>query len=383
MFFGIKIADHSTSTSKRKNLPTSSLKVAVLLSALTLCVLSTPAGIKAETSPFAKGPRTIASTERTTVIIDREVKDSKSFIVLKINVPTDSKANAFALSDPARLVVDLEGASIKKSENFTAPKNGVIQQIRLGAHPSKLRVVVDLVKSSAPEYEWKATKRQVVVTFVEGPAQAAAPAAVSTSAPAPTPTKAAAPTATVAAPTATAVPVATTPPATPTPPATATATPIAKIPEAGSAQDSTAAAAASTQVKSAIDESDDSADLGDLEETSMGPPPTRVPTTFSIKGYKFEYMPDKSPVLKIVLNKPRAQAQISKVDSETYTISIKDCGVDNEDLELPQFPPHDFVGFVMVISEVVGKNIEVSVSVEEGIVLATSVHDNEIWVKKP
>jgi hypothetical protein len=128
---------------------------------------------------------------------------------------------------------------------------------------------------------------------------------------------------------------------------------------------------------------EESEDLGDLEQRSVGPSPTKVPTTFSIKGYKFEYMPDKTPVLKIMLNKPRAQAQISKVDSETYKIDIKDCGVENEDLELPQFPPHDFVGFVMVVAETVGKNVEVSISVEEDIVLGTVVQENEIWVKKP
>jgi hypothetical protein len=37
----------------------------------------------------------------------------------------------------------------------------------------------------------------------------------------------------------------------------------------------------------------------------------------------------------------------------------------------------------MVISELVGKNTEISISVEEGTVLGTSVHENEIWIKKP
>jgi hypothetical protein len=120
--------------------------------------------------------------------------------------------------------------------------------------------------------------------------------------------------------------------------------------------------------------------LGDIEN---GPPQPKVPTTFSIKGYKFEYTSEKVPVLKILLNKPQAQAQISKVDEETYKIEIKDCGIDNEELELPQFPPHDFVGFVMVVAETVGKNTEVSISIEEDIVLGTVVNGNEIWVKKP
>jgi hypothetical protein len=317
-----------------------------------------------------------------TVLIDREVKESKSFIILKISVPTDSKANAFMLADPARLVVDLEGASVKKSENFPAPENGVIKQIRLGAHPSKLRVVVDLIKSTPPEYDWKSDKRSVTVTFIEGaaaPPPAAQTAALPTAAPTIAPTTAPQPTATTA-------PVASTPVSTPVP---ATATPVAQATEVSTVQDDAASAvaagAAAASIPSALeaDVDDDSGDLGDLEATRSGPPPTRVPTTFTIKGYKFEYLPDKSPVLKILLNKPRAQAQISKVDSETYAISIKDCGVANEDLELPQFPPHDFVGFVMVVSEIVGGNTEVSVSVEEGVLLATSVHDNEIWVKKP
>jgi hypothetical protein len=137
------------------------------------------------------------------------------------------------------------------------------------------------------------------------------------------------------------------------------------------------------QTGSDQDIANDVTDLGDIEDNKAVEPAPKVPTTFSIQGYKFERLPDKTPVLKILLNKPRAQAQISKVDEETYKIEIKDCGLDNEDLELPQFPPHDFVGFVMVVAETVGKNTEISVSVENNIVLATSVNDQEIWVKKP
>jgi hypothetical protein len=346
------------------------------------------APLQAETkrSPFENGPKTIASRERVSVLIDREVANGKSSILLKISVPTDSKINAFLLPDPPRLVVDFEGASIKKSENFSAPENGVIKQIRLGAHPEKLRVVVDLIKSTPPEYEWKAGKRQAIISFVEGPAEA--PAQPTQQPVQPTSTQAAAqPTAVPALPTEqpTAAPTAA-PSTVPTTPPTSTPAPAVTTP----AEEPTKSVATegviggqAAQLPLALDEQADTEDLGDLEQRSVGPAPTKVPTTFSIKGYKFEYMPDKSPVLKILLNKPRAQAQISKVDSETYKIDIKDCGVDNEDLELPQFPPHDFVGFVMVVSETVGKNVEVSISVEEDIVLGTAVQENEIWVKKP
>jgi hypothetical protein len=364
--------------------------------ALTSCLLSftytRSSEAESKGSPFENGPKTIASRERVSVLIDREIANGKSTILLKISVPTDSTINAFLLPDPARLVVDFEGASVKKSENFTAPENGVIKQIRLGSHPGKLRVVVDLVSSTPPEYEWKAGKRQAIISFVEGSAAAPEPAPqAAQTAPTLPPAE---PTLAPAQPTATTIPptlqptsAPTTAPTTaPTVAPTFTSAPPANTPLTEAAKlsgESVAASGQAAQLPLAEDELEDAEDLADLEQRSAGPSPTKVPTAFSIKGYKFEYMPDKTPVLKILLNKPRAQAQISKVDSETYKIDIKDCGVENEDLELPQFPPHDFVGFVMVVAETVGKNVEVSISVEEDIVLGTTVQENEIWVKKP
>lgn len=373
--------------------------VAILFAALLAAPSSSPA--QGKKSPFADGPRTITSKERVSVLIDREIADEKKFIVLKISVPTDSQVKAFLLPDPPRVVVDFEGASVKKSEVFAAPENEVIKQIRLGAHPQKIRFVLDMHRSTPPEYEWKAGKRQAIIKFFEGPAEEAAPAAspaAAAASPAGAPPVAAlptqAPTATLSPAPPTTLPVQS-PSAAPTVPPTATpsATPQTTLsdiePKAADDSKTTAAAGAAAAAAAAAiaaqagapDQAKQApADLGDLEN---GKPGEKIPTTFTIKGYKFEYLPDKSPVLKILLNKPRAQAQISKVDEETYKIEIKDCGIDNEDLELPQFPPHDFVGFVMVVAETVGKNTEVSVSIEEDIVLATAVQENEIWVKKP
>jgi hypothetical protein len=351
------------------------------------------------------------------VLIDREIADGKKYIILKISVPTDSEVKAFLLPDPPRVVVDFEGASIKKSEEFAAPENDVIKQVRLGSHPSKIRFVLDMKRSTPPEYEWKAGKRQAILKFFEGQAEAVAPASpsaapsvVASAAPATPlsttlpnavlPTQAPSAAQTIAptlAPTMapatapkTALPVA--PLQSPTPlPTTPSSTSPSATPkttlsdiEPKAVSDSKGAAgpvgAAPAQAIPADQSKQAGQSLGDIEN---GPPQPKVPTTFSIKGYKFEYTSEKVPVLKILLNKPQAQAQISKVDEETYKIEIKDCGIDNEELELPQFPPHDFVGFVMVVAETVGKNTEVSISIEEDIVLGTVVNGNEIWVKKP
>jgi hypothetical protein len=389
----------------------------LVASAMTLTVALS---MRAEAESLSGGPKTIASKDRVSVLIDREIADSKSFIILKISVPTDSKVNAFLLHDPPRLVVDFEGASIKKSENFSAPSNGVVKQVRLGAHAEKLRVVVDLIKSTPPEYEWKAGKRQAIIKILEEertgtplapPADpVASPATRSSASPAAAePTKGVVPATPTVGVTNTQKTIATPKATAPTPTATSAVTNTAAasptIPPAPTNQqkladleqpagiDATGAASTTTQGAPAKpvlpDYQSDGANqptpvkerLGDIEGSKQQG--AKVATTFSIKGYKFEYLPNKTPVLKIALNKPHAQAQISKVDAETYKIEVKDCALDNEDLELPQFPPHDFVGFVMVVSEPVGKNVEISVSIENEMVLATSIHDNEIWVKKP
>jgi len=100
-------------------------------------------------------------------------------------------------------------------------------------------------------------------------------------------------------------------------------------------------------------------------------------------GYRFDYLePGRSPVLKIVLNRPRANAQISRVGPRAYKIVIPNCGISGKGIDLPQFPPADFLGFVMVAAKIVGDALEVTVSVEQGVNLGTFVRQNEIWVKR-
>ena len=387
-----------------KNIRSTSLMLVMgLATAISILIPTTTSVAENPPGNFSGGPKTIASKERVSILIDREIEQTKSFIILKISVPTDSKINAFLLSDPPRLVIDFDGASVKKSENFVAPANGVIKQVRLGAHPEKLRVVVDLIQSTPPEYEWKAGKRQAIIKILES-THAASPSQPSSPPVAATPTLAPVATTAVPAQAAQATPtMAPTPSLTATPTIVATTTApsaptetsgptLSDVEKAAPLGASAGATNAGAPPKAALPDyqtgADDvavenSQDLGDLESSKQAGQPQKVATTFSITGYKFERLPDKTPVLKIILNKPKAQAEISKVDEETYKIILRDCGLANEDLELPQFPPHDFVGFVMIVAETVGKDTEISVSTEGDMALTTSMHDQEIWVKKP
>jgi hypothetical protein len=112
-------------------------------------------------------------------------------------------------------------------------------------------------------------------------------------------------------------------------------------------------------------------------------PTLRGTILYLLNGYRFEYLePGRSPVLKIILNKARANAQISKVGSRAYKIVISSCGISGRGLDLPQFPPADFIGFVMVAAKLVEDKTEITISVEQGVTLGTFVRQNEIWVKR-
>jgi hypothetical protein len=153
-----------------------SLLNAVVHSFVALCVVS----LNIPLATCQAAPSTVSSKEKVNIIVDREVVGNQSFILVKIMTPESATVESFALSNPARIVVDFIGLKLKKSEDLAAPKNGVIKQFRLGAHPDKLRVVIDLATANAPAYEWKAGPRQAILRISEGEAAAPpAPAAVS------------------------------------------------------------------------------------------------------------------------------------------------------------------------------------------------------------
>ena len=358
------------------------------------------------------GATTLSSKEKVSVVLDREKAADGTYIVLKIVTPQDVKIEAFMLPDPPRIVLDLNGASIKHSEALAAPTNGVVQQVRLGSHPQKLRVVVDLKKAEAPKYDWKAGKRQVILRMLEEAAPAAQPPAVE-----PIAQKQAAPAALapqepqhldqqpgedlaphlpdnadnslgateekvkgqvveevrkdVAAEPAAQNPAAVAEAKQDVPLETEKIAPpveekkLAEVEKGAAAPNSLGAAAAAAKISS------DKA---------------KLPASGALKivGYRFEYSePAKSPLLKVTLNSSGANAQISKMDSTTYKIVVPGASLANEDLVLPQFPPADFVGFIMVMSEEVNGGVEITISVEEGLSLTTMVRGDEIWVQAP
>jgi hypothetical protein len=182
----------------------------------------------AQTAQDGSGASTIASKQKVSVIIDRERTPERTVLLLKILVPQDAKVESFALENPARIVVDFHGVSIKTTENLVPPKNSVIKMIRLGAHADKLRIVMDLSTPTTPQYEWRGGTRQATLRILEsGTPSAPTAATAAPAAPAAPATPQAEPPKAPAAPTAIKTPAAppTAPAAQPTKPPPPTVTP--------------------------------------------------------------------------------------------------------------------------------------------------------------
>lgn len=319
----------------------------LILCFLYICTSFSEASAQKVYKPFPNGPTSITSKQRVQILVDRDIVDSKSFIVVKIVVPSDSAIDAFLLPSPPRMVIDFVGTKISKNETFKAPPNDVIEQIRLGAHAKKTRVVIDLLTKQAPQYEWKAGKRQAIIRFLEGSVALppVSPTAAPTLNPSLKPTKEHAP----------------------------AKEKLAVLPKANLTKPHGQVVVKNNNI----------ATLGDLEpKRKPFSPPTAIPTSFHIKQFAFERLGDKSQQLRFSLDKPGAKAQISKVDEETYKVEIPDCGIANSELEYPQFPPHDFTGFVLTMAENVDDKVEITIAIEEGTKLATAIQGTEIIIKK-
>ena len=306
---------------------------------------------------------------------------------VKLSAPTAIMANAFYLDSPARLVVDVSGCKTRRSEKFTLTSDPVVFGIRVGAHAEKLRMVVDLRSSKRPVFTVAVRGREVTLTIQDevqpgeyaGREQVvvlpdvaptiAAPAHVVIQ---PTPVVAALPTSTAVAVVATAV---------------AVQTKVVSIkPTALPSTIPTALPSVKPTLKPVV--SEDSSTAKQLGATPLAPtivpaPAMRGAMAYLLTGYRFEYLePGRVPVLKILLNKPRANAQISKIGPKAYKIVVPSCGIGGKGFDLPQFPPADFLGFVMIAAKTVEDKTEITISVEQGVTLGTFVRQNEIWVKR-
>ncbi len=396
-------------------------RVARQLSVLAVFLVALMPTRELVAQPFSKkiaveSPRSSVSLGSATITIEK----TELATVVRLSAPTEITANAFYIGNPARVVVDVSGCKTRRSENFRVSTHSLVSSVRVGAHADKLRIVLDLTRQTEPGFDVVVSRRDITVTIKDGVQEEArleqaAPTAqptmlpttaapmLPTTQPTTLPTVAAAPNiasepTAVPSPGAPIAPTTESTPAAPTPapsplPALTTGTAIPTVMSA----ENTAAPVLPTPLESPkptvgpavpgvtpqVGAPVATKGVATAAPANAAAPQIRGPIAYLVTGYRFEYLePGRVPILKILLNKPRANAQISKVGAKAYKIVIPSCGLGAKGLELPQFPPGDFLGFVMIASKVVDNKTEITVSVEQGVTLGTFVRQNEIWVKR-
>jgi hypothetical protein len=131
-----------------------------------------------------------------------------------------------------------------------------------------------------------------------------------------------------------------------------------------------------------------------MPTSTQTPKPTAVPESSgteekkspahaksAVTGFEFEYAKsDRLPMIRIKLSE-RIEFKFSKVDDRLFKITIPEGGVASPALKLPQFPPHDFIGFTYFKAATTSTGLEISIGVERGIRINAFAQDSDILVK--
>ncbi len=274
---------------------------------------------------------------------------------------------AFAVENPWRIVMDLDGIAVRKNITLNAKDNPLVKSVRLGAHSDKLRIVVDLVQEKAPVFSQSRegdTFRIVIKSESADILDVTAQSQLSPVPESPTPSPVS------KSPIPSPLPTNPPPSASPTQPepsATATttaATATAVPPTATSAPVTAAPSRISNSPTPQIDRS--------LINSKAN---------VSVRAIEFDYLgPQKLPIIKIELNKQSA-FKLEKQDERTYALSIPESALAAEYLALAQFPPHDFVGFTHLACNGSPNGVTFKIGVERGVKVSAFSRENEVIIK--
>ncbi len=270
-----------------------------------------------------------------------------------------SKAVAFALENPPRIVIDLPATSSVFNRTAIPKGNSVVSKIRVASHPDKLRVVVDLSPTSKPDFSQVVSESSIEITLGI-PEQAAilAPTQAFT----PTPPSEASVVPTVISGTATAV-YTKTPGYTPVSTAknTVVATPIVPT---------STPVVVSTPVFTPT-----------VTPLSLSTRESPAVSGLKLLDMKFDYVePEHQPVAKIVLNSP-TEFKLVKQDETTFVLTIPRASLANSQAGLIQFAPQDFVGLGYLMPKVDGSDLKIVIGVERNQRLASANKGNELLLR--
>lgn len=314
--------------------------------------------------------------------LQETVVGQKPALQLRIQKKSVTGSTVFSLADPNRIVVDLAGPSLKKNKSVLVENDSIIGNIRLGAYPDKVRLVLDIKTALIPPYQWSESNNKVIITFNR---DGSAPSGKSSY-----------------------EPIATSPTPHPTPPPLekATETPVPKptiVPTTAptvshvepthapvitpqiSAKPTleivTSLVPLATATKAAGFTPEEI--LNTAEDTNGKAPVVIVNEAEgqqAVRNISFAYSEDSKPTIMIAL-KDRPEFEVTRKDEKTYSLSIKNCQISRPQLKLVQFPPHDFVGFSFISAEEQEGMTSVTIGVEKNSRISATPINNEIWIR--
>ena len=253
----------------------------------------------------------------------------------KITVTSNTPVSAVidSLSNPPRIVLDLERAKVRIGRVVHLADHPLIRSVRIGIHPQKVRCVFDLKQDLIPKFTRENTDKSVILRI---------PSEKHPVFSEPTPG------ATSSVPDILHIQ----PTITPTPSPTATLSQIEPT-------------ATPTQVSRFV--------TPDIRPTEKVAP--------RLNKLIFDYSSiDRTPILRIVFNSD-FQFRIVKTDPTKVKLYIPNVLLDGEHLKLPFFAPQDFLGLTMVRASSEKNGIKVELYLEEGSRINAYREANELNVR--
>ena len=327
-------------------------------------------------------------------------KNNLDVIQLRVQSKKLTSSSLFSLENPSRIVLDLTGPNIKKNRTFNL-KHGLISALRIGAHPEKTRLVIDIKSETIPAYQWNESGTTATLTInssgtpvtskeelVKEPSAKNTDIVISEI----IPEKTLKPSPTVVdevlgiesdkieeliskQPKPTSTPKKTeTPEPTPTQTATATNTPAAT--ETAKIVATIEAEPADGPVAQTTPKAEEKTEAATHPSVKVAEPDGMQ----LVEDVRFEYTENSLPTIKIIL-KNRPQFELIKQDEKTYKLVLKDSKINRAALRLPQFPPHDFVGFTYFAPEENDSLVEFTIGVERNVRITASPNESEIWIR--
>lgn len=340
-----------------------------------------------------------------TLVID----DSGDGLVLMVDSPhLNSPGKSFYLKEPSRLVVDLPGDSWEHlSETLPVSQSALIQRVRIGTHPDKLRIVMDLAGDNplptSPSIEGRSFRLALNSSEslradkdTSNTARARLAAIATKEEPSPKSDEQAANIENHTAKTQA--------------PAAQDGSERKRMELAGLVGNTQANTSKSVTSPSEMQMEEARSAAGHLEESSDNTPGIEVePNRSRIEGLSeselaklsskadrrsFEtgaqsslwgitfvsLAPSMTRAIRLDLS-IHPEFSLLRKDDTTFTLKIPRVTLKDPSLALPFFPPREFVGLTVVLAREVREGVELTIGVDKGTDLVAAPKEKSLWVK--